>query len=269
MKKSLILFAVLLFNNVLAQKATTFSAYETLEDVKSIQVDNNLCILLYPTNFFGIHIKGDKSLKEVIKWDFEDSVLKLYTTEENTLASNAEITLYVKDFKELRLTGNASVQTERKVITEFFVLYSRDNSTYGFPLECKDFSLVSSGASSGYIDVIAKNVRLNAKNDASTSIKVQATQINIEQTDNSILTLRGKTEGLNAVINKKARLTAWALKAKNVYLLSFNTEDTDIHVDNRLKINAQGNGKIFVNGNPKKIDTIAVNRKTKIFYNTQ
>jgi len=104
-------------NSLLAHKVDTFSSYETLEDVKTIQIQNNLCVILYPANFYGVQIKEDKSLKDIINWGFKSSVLKLYTTEENTLASNAEITLYVKSFKELRLTGNASANRDQKIIT--------------------------------------------------------------------------------------------------------------------------------------------------------
>jgi len=54
-------------------------------------------------------------------------------------------------------------------------MYSGDNSTYGFPMECIYFSLISDGESTGYLDLAAENIRINTKNAASISLKVKAT----------------------------------------------------------------------------------------------
>ncbi len=249
-----------------AQDTVTFSSYETLEDVKTIQIQNNLCAILYPTHFFGVQIKADKRLRDIIKWDFKDAVLKLYTTEENTMASYAEITLYVKNFEELRLSGNASVQTDKNMVLETFILNSSGNSSYNFPMECTDFTLISAGESTGYLDIAAKSVRIQTKNNASTSIKMLGGKVNVELTDNSIVGLRGTAKALSATVNNKARLTAWGLKAQDVYLFSSSTEEIEIYVENRLKINGQTNSKIYVTGSPTQIDTIDINKKSKIFY---
>ncbi|SDE34136.1 Putative auto-transporter adhesin, head GIN domain [Pricia antarctica] len=261
---------VLLFGLTLsAQDTSTFSSYETLEGVKIIQIQDNLCAILYPTHFFGVQIKGDKRLKDIIKWDFKDAVLKLYTTEENTTASYAEITLYVKDFEELRLSGNASVQTDEKMVMETFILNSGGNSSYNFPMECTDFTLISAGESTGYLDLTAESVHVQTKNNASTSIKTLGGRVSVELTDNSIVGLRGTAHALSATVNKKARLTAWALKAEDVYLFSSSTADIEIYAKNRLKINGQANSKIYVTGYPRQIDTININKKTNIFYHAR
>ena len=249
-----------------AQDTGTFSSYETLENVKTIQIQDNLCAILYPTHFFGVQIKGDKRLKDIIKWDFKDSILKLYTTEENTSASYAEIILYVKDFEELRLSGNASVQTDKKMLMETFIISSSGNSSYNFPMECNNFTLISEGESTGYLDLVAESIRIQTKTNASTSIKVLGGKVNVELTDNSIIGLRGSAQALSATVHNKARLTAWGLVADDVYLLSSSTEEIEIYAKNRLKINGQTNSKIYVSGNPTHIDTIDINKKSKIFY---
>ncbi len=259
-----------LFGSVmLSQEVKTFNSYETLEDVKSIEIHNDLCVILYPTYFYGVQIKGDNRLKDIIKWDFKNSVLKLYTTEENILTSYAEITLYVKGFEELRLSGNASAQTDVKMITESFALFSSGNSTYNFPIECKDFSLIIDGESSGYLDLSAVSLRIQAINAATTYIKYQGNKVTVEQSDNSIVGMRGKAQSLSATIDKNAQLKAWALKAEDVYLLSSNKGDINVYAANRLKINGQGTAKIFVTGSPQQIDTININKKTRIFYRAQ
>lgn len=261
---------VLMFGlSLSAQDTGTFSSYETLEGVKSIEIQNNLCAILYPTHFFGVQIKGDERLKDIIKWDFKDAALKLYTTEENTMASYAEITLYVKNFEELRLSGNASVQTDEKMVMETFILNSDENSSYNFPMECAAFTLIAAGESTGYIDLTAQSVRVQTKNNASTSLKVLGGKVNVELTDDSIVGLRGSAQALSATVDKKARLTAWGLKAEDVYLYSSSIADTEIYAKNRVKINGQANSKIYVTGYPRQIDTIDVSKKTKIFYHAR
>lgn len=266
MKKALNIILILFFNNLLAQETKTFSSYETFEGVKTIQISNNLCVILYPAHFYGVWIKGDKSLKNCIKMEFKNSVLKVYATEENALVSNAEIIIYLNHLQELQLSGNVSVQSNQKVITDNFKLYSRDNSTFSFPVECKNFTINSDGESRGSVTVKSETVRVNTKGTSQITLKLNTFSIVAEQTDNTYLSLNGTTKTLSATLDKKAELSAWALKAEDVYINSTNSNDIRITAEKRLKINGQGTAKIYVRGKPSEIDTISINKKTKIIY---
>lgn len=261
--KWIILFVL---NTTLAQTEKIFTAYETLNDVDTIEIHDNLCVIFYPTYFNGIQVKGNKNVMEIIKWDFENSVLNLYTTEENTLAYHAEIIIYLKGLKELRLSGNASAQTDEKIVTDSLTLYTTDNSTFNFPIECKDFTLFSEGSSSGYLQIGCQNLNIHSKGAATASIVVEADHVNVEQKDESFLQIKGKTRSLSTLLYDKAKISAWTLKADDVYLFSSNTEETKIYVEHRLKLNAQGKGEIYIYGRPRQIDTIAYSKKAKIFY---
>tara|TARA_R110000868_G_scaffold86347_7_gene242195 strand:- start:5513 stop:6313 length:801 start_codon:yes stop_codon:yes gene_type:complete len=266
MKKALNIILILFFNSLLAQETKTFSSYETFEGVKTIQISNNLCVILYPAHFYGVWIKGDKILKNSIKMEFKNSVLKVYATEENALVSNAEIIIYLNHLQELQLSGNVSVQSNQKVITDNFKLYSRDNSTFSFPVECKNFTINSDGESRGSVTVKSETVRVNAKGTSQITLKLNTFSIVAEQTDNTYLSLNGTTKTLSATLDKKAELSAWALKAEDVYINSANSNDIRITAEKRLKINGQGTAKIYVRGKPSQIDTISINKKTKIIY---
>ena len=269
MKKAWCIIVVLSFNFLFAQETTTFNSYATLEGVKTIEIHNNLCVSLYPTYFYGVQIKGDRSLKDIIKWKFENSTLKLYTIQENILASNAEIILYVNDLKEVKLSETASIETNEKLVTDSFTMYSLGESYYNILLDCQDFSLIMDGSSTGNISVDAINVHIDAKGTSNTSMKLKSNIINVKQSGKSIVSLNGKTQSLSATIDSKAQLYSWALLAKDVYLFSSNSEDIQVFAKDRLKINGQGSGKIYVTGNPKQIDTINLNKKTKIIYRSE
>ncbi|MEH6513499.1 GIN domain-containing protein [Maribacter arcticus] len=269
MKKAWCIIVVLSFNYLFAQEDKTFNSYATLEGVKTIEIHNNLCVILYPTYFYGVQINGDRSLKDIIKWKFENSTLILYTVQENTLASNAEIILYVNDLKEIKLSDTASIDTNEKLVTDNFTMYSLGESYYNLLVDCQNFNLIIDGSSTGNISVEAKNVYIDAKGASNTSMKLKSNKVNVKQSDKSIVSLNGKTQSLSATVDNKAQLYAWALLAKDVYLFSSNSEDIQVFAEDRLKINGQGSGKIYVTGSPKQIDTINLNKKTKIFYRLQ
>lgn len=269
MKKVWFLSVIITSLHLAAQDPKTFSSYETLEGLKTIEIYDNLCVVLYPTYFHGVQIKGDRSSREAIKWNYENNTLKLFTVQENILAANAEIIIFVSDFKELKLFQKASVQTDKKIVTDHFTVYAADNAIFDLPLECLDFHLITEDISTGYLTVEAKNTSIIAKGASSTTMKLTADMITLNQKDKSILSIKGKAQTLSATIENKATLSAWALLAKDVYLFSSNTEDIHVFADNRLKINGQGSGKIYVTGNPIKVDTIGLNKKTRIFYRSQ
>ena len=269
MKKAWCIIVVLSFNYLLAQEVNTFSSYATLEGVKTIEIHNNLCVILYPTYFFGVQINGDRSLKDIIKWKYENSTLILYTIQENTLASNAEIIFYINDLKEVKLLDTASIDTNEKLVTDSFALYSSGESYYNLLIDCQNFNLTMDESSTGNISVEAKNINIDAKGASNISMKLKSNIVNVKQTDKSIVSLNGKTQSLSATVDNKAQLYAWALLAKDVYLFSSNSEDIQVFAEERLKINGQGSGKIYVTGNPKQIDTINLNKKTKIIYRFQ
>ena len=269
MKKAWCIIVVLSFNYLFAQEVNTFSSYATLEGVKTIEIHNNLCVILYPTYFFGVQINGDRSLKDIIKWKFENSTLILYTIQENTLASNAEIIFYINDLKEVKLLDTASIDTNEKLVTDSFALYSSGESYYNLLIDCQNFNLTMDESSTGNISVEAKNINIDAKGASNISMKLKSNIVNVKQTDKSIVSLNGKTQSLSATVDNKAQLYAWALLAKDVYLFSSNSEDIQVFAEERLKINGQGSGKIYVTGNPKQIDTINLNKKTKIVYRFQ
>jgi len=266
MNKTLSLLLLLFYASSFSQESKTFTSYETLEGVKTIEISNNLCVILYPTNFYGVSIKGDERVRDIIKTEFKNSVLKLYTTTENSLTSYAEITLYIKDLKELRLLGNSWVQTDKKIITDTFSIHSPENGSFNLPIECKSFSLFSNLESKGSIFIASDVIQIQTKGSSEVSMKLNATSVAVEQKDNSYVGLNGKAHLLTANIDNKAQLSAWNLKAMDVYINSSSSKEIRIHVENRLKINDKGNAMIYVKGNPKQIDTLNISKKSKIIY---
>ena len=266
MNKTMSLLLLLLYVSSFSQESTTFSSYETLEDVKTIEINNNLCVIFYPTYFYGVSIKGDKSIKDIIKTEFKNSVLKLYTTAENSLTSYAEITIYIKDLKELRLLGTSWVQTDKKIITDSFKIHSTENGNFNLPIECKNFSLFSNLESKGSIFIESEMIQIHMKGSSEISMKLNATNVSVEQKDNSYVGLNGKAQLLTANIDNKAQLSAWNLKTKDVFLNSSSSKDIRIHAENRLKIKDKGTAMIYVKGNPKQIDTLHISKKSKIIF---
>lgn len=268
MQKLVVLLLMFLCDLSFSQEGKTFSTYETFEDVKTIQINNNLCVIFYPTNFYGVSIKGDKSVQQAIKTEFNNSVLKLYSTLENTLTNNAEITIYIKDLKELQLFGTSwvQVQTDKKIVSDTFKIFAQEQGSFNLPIDCKSFSLNMDVESKGSLVVASETIQLNTKGSSKVSMKLNATNVSVEQTDDSSVGLSGKTRLLTVNIDKKAQLSAWGLKAEDVYLNSNNANEIRIQVAKRLKINDKGTAKIFVRGNPKQVDTLKISAKTRISY---
>lgn len=260
------LIVALFLNGLCAQEVGTFSDYETLDGFKTLRISDNICVRLYPATFYGIQIKGPKNLKNIIKWELKNSVLRLYTSQEDILASNVEITVYTQDFEELQLFDNAWVQAAKKITVNHFEIHSTDNGTYEFPLACKSLTLVSDLESEGSLTMEAESVRLTSKGNSQISLKMEVTDVNIDQTDESVVGLSGNAKTLSATLDKNSQLIAWGLQAEDVYLLSANTGDISIYARNRLKINGRGSATINVMGQPTQVDTISINKRTKIYF---
>ncbi len=266
MKTTIVLFAMLIYNGILAQEATLFNSYETLGDLQTIQISDNLCVVLYPTDFYGVSIKADKRLKDLIKADLQNGVLKIYTSKESVLAAGAEITVYVKDFKTLRLLGDVWVQSERKIMADSFNIQSNDNSAFNLTVACKNFNLNASSNSRGSLFLDAETISMEIKGTSKLYMKLSANAATILQSENTFARLEGKTKSLNAEIGGTSQLSSEFLIADDVYLNSSNSNEIIIYAKNRFKVNGRGSAKIYVKGNPQKIDTIGMNKNTEIIY---
>ncbi|MGO4917991.1 GIN domain-containing protein [Maribacter spongiicola] len=269
MKRTICFVTMLCFFRVVAQDSKTFSTYMTLDDLKTIEIHDNLCVTLYPTYFNGLQVKGNRSLKDIIKWNYQNSTLKVFTVQENMFASSIEIILYVSEPKNIILSEKASIEANDKVISNNLTLYSLGDSTYDLIVDCSDFQLISDIAGTGNLSINAQNVKIDAKGTSAASMKIIADKVIVNQADKSMISIKGKAKSLSATIENKAKLSAWALLAKDVYLHTLNSEDTEVFAADRFKINGQGSGKIYVTGNPKQIDTILLNKRTKIIYGSK
>lgn len=240
-----------------------------LDKLKTIEIHDNLCVMLYPTYFNGLQVKGNRSLKDIINWNYQNGTLKVFTVQENMLASSIEIILYVSELKNIILSETASIEANDKVISNNLTLYSLGDSSYDLIVECTDFQLISDISGTSNLSVTAHNIKIDAKGTSTASMKINADKVIVNQADKSLVSLKGKAKSFSATIENKAKLSAWALLAKDVYLHTLNSEDTQVFAEDRFKINGQGSGKIYVTGNPQQIDTIHLNKRTKIFYRSK
>ena len=251
---------------MLGQESDTFNTYEDLNEIKKIQLSNNLSVTLYEAGFNGISLKADKSLKTIIKFDMDNGELKLYTMTNNTLANKAKILVYIKNLKAIELFDKATIKSEKTINTDSLKINSIEGGSYFLSTKCKVFSLKSNGSSEGVLVVEADKVDIETYGSAVLEATMNSEEISIVQSDEAQALLKGKTKKLVATLNDRSLLKASALFSDDVLLNSYNTTVVNINAKNSIRINGQGNAKIYVSGKPKKRDTIRINNRTRIFY---
>ncbi|WP_027395078.1 GIN domain-containing protein [Aquimarina latercula] len=266
MKGILFILIFMIVLNISAQESKFYSSYSELGTIRSIEVSDNLSVFLYPSSFNGISIRCDKRLKDIVKSDFQNNRLKLYTLQKNSYANTAEIIIYLKSVKELKLYDQAIIKSKKAIISDTLKINVLEKNFYDLISKTKVFSFRSNGTSEGDLNIESNTADFELNGSTMLHATLKADQVTIEQSDNAIVELIGETKLLEAEINNTSILRARNLKAEEVIINSFNSSAIQLYAKNKLTIQGKGNAKVYVSGNPKKIDTLSMNKKTKIIF---
>jgi len=189
---------------------------EISSDFDQIKVSQGLDLYITQSNDVALSIEADENLHDLIMIDVENSVLRIYTTENIRRASSRKIMLNINDISSIKATSGSNVYTTNGLVLDELNL----NSTSG------------------------ANIRLDVKTDV----------INCRSTSGSNIILDGTTTALTAEATSGSNIKASNIVAETSKVKATSGANVFVNTSKELTARATSGGDVRYSGNPEKVN---------------
>jgi hypothetical protein len=185
-------------------------------DFNEIKVSQGIDLYITQSNAIGLSVEADENLQDLIMTDVENSILRIYTTENIRRASSKKVLLNIETISAIKATSGSDV-------------YSTNT-----------------------ISVL--NLELNCTSGADITLDVITETLNCKSTSGSDINVSGTTKSLIAEATSGSDIDASNLKAQTSNVKATSGADISVNTSKELTANATSGGDIRYSGNPEKVN---------------
>jgi len=257
MKRAVILLFLVLPILLVAQRRPKIKGNRSVTTVNqqlppfnAIELVDDLDIELKKSFGEGYEIIADDNLVDVLKFEVVDSTLVISSFYDIISKKKLEVVINVKELKavtvkEGRIFGAEMIESDELYLNVFGnAELDLDASGFMATLNAENNSKIDLN-----LDVDSLNITMRHKTDAIIYAVSGAKKVDLM--DNASLTLEGTTENLHVGMEANTKLRADKLEAAEVDLANSESGFARINAYRTFHLNASGNSKTFLYGNPK------------------
>ncbi|REE24555.1 head GIN domain-containing protein [Winogradskyella pacifica] len=185
-------------------------------DFNEIKVSQGIDLYITQSDAIGLSVEADENLQDLIMTDVENSILRIYTTENIRRASSKKVLLNIETISAIKATSGSDV-------------YS--TNTISVP-----------------------NLELNCTSGADITLDVITETLNCKSTSGSDINVSGTTKSLIAEATSGSDIDASNLKAQTSNVKATSGADISVNTSKELTANATSGGDIRYSGNPEKVN---------------
>ncbi|SDS87613.1 head GIN domain-containing protein [Winogradskyella sediminis] len=185
-------------------------------DFNEIKVSQGLDLYISQSDAVGLSVEADENLQDLIMTDVENSILRIYTTENIRRAQSKKIILSIETISAIKATSGSDV-------------YSSNT-------------------------ISLSNLDLHATSGADITIDVITETLECKSTSGSDINVTGTTTNFMAEATSGSDIDASNLKAEISNVKATSGADISVHTSKELTANATSGGDVKYSGNPKKVN---------------
>ncbi|MDN3492340.1 head GIN domain-containing protein [Winogradskyella bathintestinalis] len=193
-------------------------------DFEEIKVSHGLDLYITQTDDVGISIEADENLQDLIMTEVENSVLRIYATENIRQAASKKVFLNIENISAIKATSGSDV-------------FSRNT-------------------------IEVSNLDLKSTSGADIKLSVKTKALTCNSTSGSDIKLSGTTISFKASATSGSDIDASELLAETSNVKATSGADISVNTSKKLMAKATSGGDIEYSGNPQiieKSDTSAGN----------
>ena len=185
-------------------------------DFSEIKVSQGIDLYITQSDAIGLSVEADENLQDLIMTDVENSILRIYTTENIRRASSKKVLLNIETISAIKATSGSDV-------------YS--TNTISVP-----------------------SLEINCTSGADITLDVITETLNCKSTSGSDINVSGTTKSLVAEATSGSDIDASNLKAQISNVKATSGADISVNTSKELTANATSGGDIRYSGNPEKVN---------------
>jgi hypothetical protein len=182
-------------------------------DFSSIKVSHGLDLYITQSNDVSLSIEADENLHDLIITDVENSVLRIYATENIRRASSKKIILNIEDLSAIKATSGSNVNVTNTIEVD--------------------------------------DLEINTTSGANLNLDINTQKLNCQSTSGSNVRLSGKTDYLTAKATSGSHIKALNLMTNNSNVKATSGADISVNTSKELTARATSGGDIRYSGNPE------------------
>ncbi len=237
--------------------------YQTLDSFAAIDISDNLKVNITQTAQNGYHLKTDKNLVDVVKFDILNGVLKIYTSSKITSSKELEINLTFVNVNGITLNKDAELNSKSKLHFTDLTFTANNNSEYELDINAEQGVFNLNQSSNGKLTLKGDRATMLLNDNAYLKSDIVIDDLNITINKRADMNLSGDVRNFNLVATGSSDIKAKKLKTTFTDINASNTSDIYIYATKELKLYASGKSDIYVYGKPEiKVD--GLNDKSQI-----
>ena len=231
-----------------------------------IVVGEKFTVNFMKDNSASVEIKTDENIHDVIRFSVTDSVLNFKTTKRITSSKEMEITVrYTDVLKYIELKDNAELNSVNTVDNIGIVLKINDNARANLNLKNYSFKLVNNNdsklklSSKSRLNIESKLVDLELNENSKTEALITCDSLQVNMYQKADAKIEGDANYLKANTINSTHFTGKNLTVMNCEVITEDSSDFEIQVEDDLQIEASGTSEVYIYGDPK----ITINKFTE------
>ncbi|WP_178989118.1 head GIN domain-containing protein [Winogradskyella schleiferi] len=185
-------------------------------DFNEIKVSQGLDLYITQSDNVSLSIEADENLQDIIMTEVENSVLRIYATENIRRANSKKIMLNVETISAIKATSGSDV-------------YSKNT-------------------------IKVTDLELNSTSGADVKLDVKTKSLNCHATSGSDIKLSGSTNALIAEATSGSDINASELEAETSNVRATSGADISVNTSKSLIAKATSGGDIRYSGNPENLE---------------
>lgn len=260
MKKSIYLFTLLFVTTfAFAQKKEKVKGskivtteIKKIEDFTSIEVLDNVEVILTKGTECGLEIEADDNLHEAIDIVLNGSTLRISTLKNAFGFKKLSIRItYKDDFKAVTTRNEATVTALSEIELDAITFKTYDSSKLFVNSKSTEFTLIMDDKSKAELNSKAEKTIVTLSKSAKLKALVTSNDLTFDMYQKSESEIEGEVEHLKLRLDNNAKFIGKKLTSRNTEALTESYTNASLNVTENLILEASGKSEIEVYGDQK------------------
>lgn len=248
---------------VQGNKNVIISVNELPNAFNSIEISDDLEIIISKGITNAYRINADSNLHEFVRFEVIGDVLRIFTSAKITGSKKLEIELIVIDFQYLTLKDKAKVRGSENFNLANFKLQAFDHSSFELEIAASDIAIQLHQNSGGKLRATSQNMTLDLNDRTDMSAEIIGGSLMINMNDTSEFSLEGDAENAEVVLKRSSKLNARKMRLSFAKLNTTQSSDAYINASKSIELQAYGRSNVYIYGKPD-VDVKQLDDKAKI-----
>jgi hypothetical protein len=218
----------------------------------SLEVGDNIEVYLDRGEINELKIEADENLHSIISIDLIANTLRISTTKTaNSFKKLIVRITYTKDLKMITAKDDSNINAIQEIQLNDLTIQAKDNAILSLNVNTNNFNLKCDDKSKTNLNLKSENTTFELSKKATLNSLVSSLNLKCDLYEKSIATLEGDVSDAKIRLDNNSEFVGKNLVIKNVDLLSESYSNCSINSSVNINIDASGNSKISLYGDPK------------------